>query len=730
MLKRRRRFVTGWVVGCLFLLILLVSGFGTLQGASREAVQVVLLLDASGSMRETDPQGFSKLAAGLVINLLSAQDEAAIVEFAGEGKVISGFQTAAQKEELIQAINRVGREGQFTDFRAGLEASLELFSSTTSSSRRRIVVVLSDGQLDPDPGNEAYAPYSLEYRMALLGRGHEGRKAIRAQFRQKVVPVAERLIGDQIIPACRNAGIEIFSIAFGDNADEALLTRLADQTTQDSREYHFFHARRANDLAHAFLTLLQYIQNRSILFLQEGAIRGGVEQPLYIDSYVRNLTLIGITESPAQLNCRVNAIMEQPARDCHPQLQLIELEGKTPPAEWHYSYSSGAGNYSLFLLGESLIEMDLEGLAEKYQYGEPMNLFLHVRGADGRPFSETYPGQLAAVAKIVVDGRQQGEVTGIPEKGVFRFAWAARPAGSMIIDFTLTGRDVQGRELLPRPSRRNRTLVVPRFYVEPPEYSLGDLKRGESLRIDATLHNGHSESSLIQIKSIIMSCSRGLDSSRQQPAIAAHSVTMQPSATIKEQLLLTVPEKAKWGDYNGEILYSGDGEVLARQSFRLHVPSIWEKITTGLLVLSIPALITLIFFMIAWWRLKRPVGVLRPLMWPTGASVDQLKLSQVKRGFFRRHLSWRKNILLISDVSQEIRLDMLPPGMAVELIFYRFGADYIHHQPREGVAETIEVTSPDFGGEFTISLEPGKRVHLENGSTIKMGAYLFEYTNS
>lgn len=701
-----------------------------MQGAPREAVQMVLLLDASGSMRETDPKGYSKLAAGLVINLLSAQDEAAVVEFAGEGKIVAGFQTAAHKEELIQAINKVGREGQFTDFRAGLETCFELFSSASGGSKRRIVVILSDGQLDPDPGDDIYAPYNLEYRMALFGRGHEGRNAVKKQFRQKVVPVAERIIHDRIIPGFHAAGIELFSIAFSDYADNDFLARMADLTTRNPQESHFFFARQATDLAQTFLTLLQYIQNRSILFLQGRSIQLGTEQSLYIDSYVQNITLIGITETPAQLSCRVGATMEQPSRGSHPQLQLIDLKGQTPPAEWHFGYTAGAGNYSLFLLGESLIEMDLEGLTEKYQYGEPMDLVLHVRGADGKPFCETYPGQLEAVAKIAVDGRQQWEEKARLEEGVFRFGWAAKPAGLMIIDFTLTGRDVQGRELLPRPSRRNRTLVVPRFYVEPPEYSLGDLKRGDSLRVDAILHNGHVDSSLIQIKSIIMSCSRGLDSSRQQPGISANSVTMQPSATIKERLLLIVPEKAKWGDYNGEILYSGNGGVLFHQPFRLHVPSIWEKVTAGLLILSILALITLIFFMIAWWRLKRPVGVLRPLAWPTGASVDQLKLSQVKRGFFRRHLSWRKNILLISNVSQEIRLDMLPPGMVVELIFFRFGADYIHHQPRKGVAETIEVTSPDFDGEFTISLEPGKRVHLENGSTIKMGAYLFEYTNS
>lgn len=262
-----------------FLLSWLVSGVARAWGASGEAVQLVLLLDASGSMRETDPEGLSKLAAGLVVNLLSAQDEAAVVEFAGEGKVVSGFQNTVHKQELIESVNRVGREGQFTDFRAGLEASLELFSSTTGSSRRRIVVVLSDGRLDPDPGNEANTPYSLEYRMALLGRGHAGKKAIRAQFRQKVVPVAEHLIGDRIIPAFHNAGIEVFSIAFGDSADKALLTRLADKITRNPQESHYFHARRATDLEHAFLTLFQYIQNRSILFLQEGAIRSGVSSP-------------------------------------------------------------------------------------------------------------------------------------------------------------------------------------------------------------------------------------------------------------------------------------------------------------------------------------------------------------------------------------------------------------------------------------------------------------------
>ena len=103
-----------------------------------EGLEVVLLVDTSGSMAGDAIAGAEQAAAAFV-DAMPAEVEVAIVGF-GEGvDVFSPF--TADKETTNAAISSLGAQGE-TALYDGLIAATELFSS---GQARRVVVMLSDG---------------------------------------------------------------------------------------------------------------------------------------------------------------------------------------------------------------------------------------------------------------------------------------------------------------------------------------------------------------------------------------------------------------------------------------------------------------------------------------------------------------------------------------------------------------------------------------------------------
>lgn len=89
-------------------------------------LSVAFLLDASGSMRENDPEDLRKAAAQAVVALLAPEDEVAVLEFEAGARILSGrpdapWLSAAQRMQIFEAVSTGGNRGGFTDFRVGLQ---------------------------------------------------------------------------------------------------------------------------------------------------------------------------------------------------------------------------------------------------------------------------------------------------------------------------------------------------------------------------------------------------------------------------------------------------------------------------------------------------------------------------------------------------------------------------------------------------------------------------------
>lgn len=129
-------------------------------------VDVVLVIDRSGSMREEDKIGQAKSAAEEFIDRLSPQDQAAVVTFATEASNPPEQSLSNNKSRLKAAIagSDIHSDGlQYTNISDGLRRAVdELATQRHREDARPVIVMLTDGiptrPTDPLKGDdEAYA---------------------------------------------------------------------------------------------------------------------------------------------------------------------------------------------------------------------------------------------------------------------------------------------------------------------------------------------------------------------------------------------------------------------------------------------------------------------------------------------------------------------------------------------------------------------------------------------
>lgn len=138
--------------------ILALCALALLAGEARagERFRTVLVIDASSSMRKTDPRGLRKIAAELFVDLARDGDAIAITEFDEKARDTSGgfvrIDGVAAREKLKQAIRSVGDVGKWTDFTSGLREAQRLLSTNgVNKAGQDLIVFLTDGKCEPGP---------------------------------------------------------------------------------------------------------------------------------------------------------------------------------------------------------------------------------------------------------------------------------------------------------------------------------------------------------------------------------------------------------------------------------------------------------------------------------------------------------------------------------------------------------------------------------------------------
>lgn len=202
----------------LFILQLLLIGNAfadqrELKTDAKDKVDAVLVIDASGSMRLTDPQKLRYEGAELFANLLNVGDRLGIVAFDDTARVLrplTDFNTN-QKAEIRGAIESAGDAGEFTNILSGISEAISMIRASPRSDASPLIVLLSDGKMESSKGDAEGLTTELLERTA---------------------------------PELRQEGIKVYTLAFSDLVDKDLLSQLAATTgavnwfTPDASKIH------------------------------------------------------------------------------------------------------------------------------------------------------------------------------------------------------------------------------------------------------------------------------------------------------------------------------------------------------------------------------------------------------------------------------------------------------------------------------------------------------------
>ncbi|MGE0706669.1 MAG: VWA domain-containing protein [Planctomycetota bacterium] len=114
------------------------------EGVRPEGRRVVLLLDASTSMRKNDPQGAAPEGAQLLLGLVGSEDSVGVLTYAAEAEVRRPLSPAGSaRQGLAQALSQIPRDG-ITDFAEALDTARRMLAAGNAPPGSPLIL-LTDG---------------------------------------------------------------------------------------------------------------------------------------------------------------------------------------------------------------------------------------------------------------------------------------------------------------------------------------------------------------------------------------------------------------------------------------------------------------------------------------------------------------------------------------------------------------------------------------------------------
>ncbi|MFL0248313.1 vWA domain-containing protein [Candidatus Clostridium stratigraminis] len=208
---------------------------------------IILLMDVSGSMKETDPKRLSIVAASMLIDSSADNTNLNIVTFGDKAKSKFTLESKPSKEKLKGELANIKFDNSYTDLKDGIkEALLQLSKMQGNKS----IILLSDGKEDIRDG---------------ITKEHKDEFA-------------------SLIDKAHSEEIKINCIALSNLADKAALQNIAFKT-----EGQFFYSNSPSQLINVYSKLIESINN--FFTIKEYEISDEVPSEIKLSSYVQEITV-------------------------------------------------------------------------------------------------------------------------------------------------------------------------------------------------------------------------------------------------------------------------------------------------------------------------------------------------------------------------------------------------------------------------------------------------------
>lgn len=284
-----------------------LSAISILSFAATNELDVILVMDSSGSMKKTDPQGLRKPAAKLFISLLGKTDRASVVSFSDQGypvAFLTNVKGAENQQKLFAAVDRISTLGSLTNLSGAIEGAMRVIKRAGPTGHKQIIVLMSDGKIDL--GDDAKTKEATQH------------------------------LRDKLLPQLDAQQIEIHTIAFTKNSDKQLLKEIAEKTGGE------FSLALSNTELHDVYTAIFERNKQPDMIPFDG-------EKFNIDSTVQEVTIVGSKDSAdVALSLRSPSGKILKASDQKPyinwfvsrQFDLITIS-KPEKGQWRIKASSG-----------------------------------------------------------------------------------------------------------------------------------------------------------------------------------------------------------------------------------------------------------------------------------------------------------------------------------------------------------------------------------------------------
>lgn len=176
----------------LAMLISIVPAFGDTKD-----LDVVLLLDSSGSMLITDPHNLRIEGIELFVELLGENDRVSLIAFDEKPRVVVPLEKI-DRPEFKRNLESVQTRGEYTDIGLAFEIAGQILTENGRADSEKVIVLLSDGKFEPLPA------------------------------RGKVGDLTSTLV-DKTVPDYLTNGIRTFALSFSMEADRKLLENISNK---------------------------------------------------------------------------------------------------------------------------------------------------------------------------------------------------------------------------------------------------------------------------------------------------------------------------------------------------------------------------------------------------------------------------------------------------------------------------------------------------------------------
>lgn len=239
-LQGRRPYHHAWLGSGLIIMLswVLQLTISVCAHAAKEssAIEAILVLDSSGSMKRNDPKNLRIPAAKLFISLLSPQDSVGVISFSDQGYPVIGLTPLNSNDSsnrLFQAVEKISSKGAYTNLHDALDKAHGLLLKSGAENVKRYIILMSDGKMD-----------------------------VGDQARDKTLT---RRITQELLPRLQQDNIRVYSIAFTEASDITLLQAVA----QESKGM-FSLAKTDKDLHGVFTSIFESSKNPDMLPVEGG----------------------------------------------------------------------------------------------------------------------------------------------------------------------------------------------------------------------------------------------------------------------------------------------------------------------------------------------------------------------------------------------------------------------------------------------------------------------------